>query len=93
VVSGLAFYLLFTFQQSGISWQGTLVRVLATSLPSALATYLARESSKHRKLERYYRNMELELSALDAFIENVPEKERNSLKIEITKKLFSEIDL
>jgi hypothetical protein len=90
VVSGLALYILFTFQSTGLSWQSTLVRLLATSLPSALATYLARESGKHRKLERIYRNMELELSALDVFIENIPEKERTNLKIEITRKLFSD---
>jgi len=90
IVAGLALIILFTFQKEGLSWQETLVRVLATSLPTALATYLAKESGKHRKLERIYRNMELELSALDAFIENIPNEERNKLKIEITKKLFSD---
>jgi hypothetical protein len=90
IVSFLALYILFTFQTTGLSWQSTLVRLLATSLPSALATYLAKESGKHRKLERVYRNMELELSALDAFIENIPVNERTNLKIEITRKLFSD---
>lgn len=90
IISILAIWILFSFQSNGTNWQNALIKILATSLLTGLATYTTRESSKHRKLEHKYRNMELELSSLDAFIETLPQEERNKIKSEITRKLFSE---
>ncbi len=90
IISILALYIIYTFQKDSTNWQSALVKILATSLLTGLAAYTTSESSKHRKLERKYRNMELELTALDPFIENMPDEKKVEIKSELTKKLFSE---
>ncbi len=72
----------------GLAWQQALVRVIAAISLSYPATYAARESSKHRKLETINRNAELELASINPFIEDLEVETKQKIKGELVEKYF-----
>jgi hypothetical protein len=58
---------------------------LALAIP---ATYAARESSGHRKVERATRRLELELASLDPYLEKLPEEMRHEVKKGLSERFF-----
>lgn len=73
---------------NGLAWQQALVRVIAAISLSYPATYAARESSKHRKLETINRNAELELASINPFIEDLELETKQRIKGELVEKYF-----
>ena len=71
-----------------LAWQQTLVRVIAAISLSYPATYAARESSKHRKLETINRNAELELASINPFIEDLELETKQKIKGELVERYF-----
>lgn len=71
-----------------LAWQQALVRIIAAISLSYPATYAARESSKHRKLETINRNAELELASINPFIEDLEIETKQRIKGELVEKYF-----
>ncbi len=69
----LTLWTLFDLSTTGFDWTKSILRIIAAAALSYPATYAARESSKHRKLEIINRKAELELTAIGPFIELFPE--------------------
>lgn len=69
-------------------WTKSFIRILAAAALSYPATYAARESSKHRKLEILNRKAELELTAINPFIELLPEQKKQEIKEKLVEKYF-----
>ena len=72
----------------GFDWRLALFRIGAALILAIPATYAARESSKHRQLENYNRQAELELASLDPFLEKLPTEVQDKIKEELTTKFF-----
>lgn len=64
----------------GIEWDKIFIKFLNSLVFLLPAIYFLNESAKHRKLEVYNRNAELELSAIKPFISSLSESERNKVK-------------
>lgn len=65
-----------------------MVRILAAAVLTYPAIYASRESSKHRALETYNRNLELELASIGPFIEMLDEDKKQKIKEELVTKYF-----
>lgn len=88
IAIGGAAYVIFIAESGGRDWTFTLLRLLTSGLFTIPATYAAKESAKHRRLESQYRRVQLDLAALDPFIELLPEEKKQELKSEITQRVF-----
>jgi len=87
IVAGAA-WVYFDVQVKETIWQINLVRLLATLTVLYPATYLARESTRHRTLSNMLKKKHLELATIDTFISNLPEDERNTIKASLIDKYF-----
>ncbi|CAN0605027.1 unnamed protein product, partial [Ectocarpus sp. 12 AP-2014] len=65
VFSGLLIWTLIDLSADGFDWTKSLIRLIAAAALSYPATYAAKESTKHRKLETLNRTAELELASVD----------------------------
>lgn len=72
----------------GFNWTKSLIRLVAAAALSYPATYAARESSKHRKLETINRNAELELASINPFIEGLADDKKQMIKEKLVEKYF-----
>lgn len=70
-------------------WQ-SLFRLGAALFLLVPGTYAAKESSRHRILESRHKRTELELASIDAYLDDLPDTERNKLKAELTEKFFGQ---
>lgn len=73
-------------------WQ-SLFRLSAALFLLVPGTYAAKESTRHRMLENRHRRSELELATIDAYLDDLPDDERNKLKAELTGKFFGQQDI
>lgn len=88
---GLSCILIFTIWDisgANYDWTKSFIRILAAAALSYPATYAARESSKHRKLEILNRKAELELTAINPFIELLSEQKKQEIKEKLVDKYF-----
>lgn len=88
VLSGLLIFAIWDVSSANYDWIKSLIRVIAAAALSYPATYAARESSKHRKLETVNRKLELELASLTPFIEMLPEDKKRDIKSKLVDKYF-----
>ncbi len=86
--SGILIWTIWDLNTENLVWQQALVRVVAAISLSYPATYAARESSKHRKLETTNRNAELELASINPFIEGLSDDKKQKVKEELVEKYF-----
>lgn len=87
-LSGLLIYTIWDISGSTFDWTKSLTRILAAAALSYPATYAARESNKHRRHEILNRKAELELSAINPFIELLPENKKQEIKEKLVEKYF-----
>ena len=87
-LSGILIYTIWDISGDNFDWTKSLIRILAAAALSYPATYAARESSKHRKLEVLNRKAELELTAINPFIELLPEAKKEAIKEKLVEKYF-----
>lgn len=96
-MAGLSILLIITIwdiSSANYDWIKSLIRVIAAAALSYPATYAAKESSKHRKLETINRKLELELASLTPFIELLPEDKKQEIKADLVKNYFgNSVDL
>jgi hypothetical protein len=88
VFSGLLVWTIIDLSAAGFDWTKSLIRLIAAAALSYPATYAARESSKHRKLETINRNAELELASINPFIEILSEEKKQAIKEKLVDKYF-----
>ena len=87
----LSFLLIFSIWKVGdpaYDWHKAIIRIVAAAILIYPATYAARESSKHRKLENFNRKAELELAAINPFIEILDEAKKQQIKEKLVDKYF-----
>lgn len=88
VFSALLVWTIIDLSADGFDWTKSLIRLVAAAALSYPATYAARESSKHRKLETINRNAELELASINPFIENLSDEKKQAIKEKLVEKYF-----
>lgn len=88
ILSGLLIYTIWDISGATFDWTKSLIRILAAAALSYPATYAARESNKHRRLEILNRKAELELAAINPFIELLPENKKQEIKEKLVEKYF-----
>lgn len=86
--SAILIYTIFDLNSTDLEWQKALIRVIAALSLSYPATYAARESSKHRNLENINRKAELELAAINPFIELLPTDKKQEIKAGLVERYF-----
>lgn len=88
IMSGLLIYAIWDVSSANYDWIKSVIRIIAAAALSYPATYAARESSKHRKLETLNRKLELELASLTPFIELHSEDQKREIKSKLVDKYF-----
>ncbi len=88
VFSILLVWTIIDLSSKGFDWGKSLIRIIAAAALSYPATYAARESSKHRKLETINRNAELELASINPFIEGLADDKKQVIKEKLVEKYF-----
>lgn len=88
VFSILLVWTIIDLSAEGFNWTKSLIRIIAAAALSYPATYAARESSKHRKLETINRNSELELASINPFIEGLADAKKQVVKEKLVEKYF-----
>lgn len=71
-----------------LSWAGLVARIFTTSTLVTGAAYAARQASKQEKVERYARRIEMELVAIDPFIQTLNSEQQAILKQELARRIF-----
>jgi ABC-type multidrug transport system fused ATPase/permease subunit len=85
----LAIWIIFSVVGKGeFEWQMIFFRIITVGILLIPAFYAAKESEKHREREVSNRKMQLELAALDPFLETLDEESQNQLKKDIANKIF-----
>ena len=87
-LSGSLICTIWDISEDNFDWTKSLIRIIATAVLFYPATYAARESSRHRKLEVLNRKAELELTAINPFIELLPESKKEAIKENLVEKYF-----
>lgn len=88
IFSILLVWTIIDLSADGFDWTKSLIRIIAAAALSYPATYAARESSKHRKLETINRNAELELASINPFIEGLADDKKQVIKAKLVEKYF-----
>ena len=88
LLSGLLIYSIWRISDPAYDWHKAVIRIISAAILIYPATYAARESSKHRQLENYNRKAELELAAINPFIEILDETKKQAIKEKLVDKYF-----
>ena len=91
-VGGFAFYAFVITVHSDTSWVKLVAKIFATTTFITGAAYAARQASKQEKVERYSRKIEMELVAIDPFIDSLDNEKKSLIKEEIARKIFGNSD-
>lgn len=88
ILSALLIYTIWDLSVNNVDWLKSLTRIIAAGVLSYPATYAATESNKHRRQENYNRKIELELAAINPFIEILDESKKQLIKEKLVEKYF-----
>ncbi len=89
-VALISFY--YTLINHEFDWHVFIFRLATSVLLLVPAIYAAQESTKHRERERINRKLQLELSAIDAYLELLPSEKRQEIKGKMTEKFFGLVE-
>lgn len=92
VVGGFAVYSFILTANESTNWVRLIAKIFATSTLVTGAAYAARQASKQEKVERYTRKIEMELVAIDPFIDSLDEERKAAIKEEIARRIFGNSD-
>jgi len=73
-----------------IDWRLLSIRTITTFTLAIPAFYAVKESGKHRLAERRYRKMQLELAAIDPYLELLDKEKREGIKVDLSKRFFAQ---
>lgn len=88
ILSILLICSIWNISDQAYDWHKAIIRIISATILIYPATYSARESNKHRRLENYNRKAELELAAINPFIEILDENKKQSIKEKLVDKYF-----
>ena len=88
LVVGFTVYAFIIALNQDINWTNVVSKTLVTTAGASISIYAARQAAKHEQVERYSRKIELELAAFDPFISTLEKDDQDSMKKEITKRIF-----
>lgn len=81
--------LIFLPQLAGsFSWENFAGRVFITLTVGVLAAYAGNQADKYQKIERYSRNLALELQAIGPYIAPLPEDKQHEFRLMIGDRTF-----
>jgi hypothetical protein len=89
-IAGMTF--LHSLLHPEVDWKLFGFRLGTTIIIALPALYLAQESAKHRQRENKNRKLHLELAAIDAYLELLPDAEKQKIKGGLTDKFFGQTD-
>jgi len=89
ILSGVLGWTLWDINIGELPWETGLVRILAAAALSYPATYAARESNKHRKIQNRNRKIELELSSFTPFIQTLNNQKKDEIREKMVDRYFS----
>lgn len=92
VGAGFAIYTFVVSLSDDITWIKFIAKIFATITIASGAVYAARQATKQEKVERYARKIEMELVAIDPFIQSLEKEKQSEIKEEIAKKIFGNSD-
>lgn len=76
---------------TNLDWWQVIFQKLGAPVGAAAVGYvLIRESGQHRKEERSARQVQLTLTALEPFIANLPEKQKEQIRADTARRIFAE---
>jgi ABC-type multidrug transport system fused ATPase/permease subunit len=84
---------IFGLTSQSFDWKISIIRVLSVSLFIYPAQYAANQSNKHRELENYNRKMELDLAAINPFIELLDEPKKKEIKEKLVERYFKPLEI
>jgi hypothetical protein len=90
VVAVIAVTILLTLPAGGVDWERYVGRVLITAPFIGIAGYAATQSAKHRRAEREARKVDLDLAALELYLELFPDDRKNEIKEKIGLQVFGQ---
>lgn len=93
---GLAFVVFLLMLLAGLGgqitgdtpWQLVVFKVTGSAGLLALGYYAGRESKSHREAERTAKSIQLDLAALEPFIANMPEDQKERIRLGAAQRLF-----
>ncbi|GIV28631.1 MAG: hypothetical protein KatS3mg027_2445 [Bacteroidia bacterium] len=85
--------IILTTMHHNADWWQSLIRIVAATLFIYPAQYAAAQSNKHRELENYNRKMELDLAAINPFIELLDENKKKEIKEKLVERYFKPIEI
>jgi len=88
VFSLILVWTIYDLSEDMFDWTKSLIRLIGAAALSYPATYAARESSRHRKLETFNRKAELELASINPFIETLEDNKKQTIKEKLVEKYF-----
>lgn len=89
-IAGMTFW--HSLSHPEVDWKLFGFRLGTTLIIALPALYLAQESAKHRQRENKNRKLHLELAAIDAYLELLPDSEKQKIKGGLTEKFFGQAD-
>lgn len=92
IVGIFAIYAFVITVNSDTSWVNLVAKIFATTTFVTSAAYAARQASKQERVERYARKIEVELTAIDPFINSLDSEKQSQIKEELARKLFGNAD-
>ena len=84
----LALFIVWCVNTNDFNWEVALFRLLVGVPFIGLAVYCARESSRHRTNEERNRRIELELTALEPYLYQLPQDKAREIREALTDKYF-----
>lgn len=78
---------------TAIDWKLLAIRAITTFTLVIPAFYAVRESNKHRIIEHRYRKMQLELAAIDPYLELLKPENREQIKVKLSERFFAQAEI
>jgi hypothetical protein len=81
---------LFVYQEANdLTTTGEIAKLAVTIPIAVLAAYFGREATRHRKVARRARELEIQLQTVDAFTHPLPDSLRDQIRTELGKQVFA----
>lgn len=88
-----AIYAFVITSNKSMNWEKLVAKIFATSTMATGSAYAARQASKQEKMERYARKIEMELVAIDPFIEKLDNETKNRIKENVAENIFNNSEI
>lgn len=87
---GAAIYTFLPQLTGTFTWEGFAGRVFISLTFGVLAAYAGSQADKYQKIERYSRNLALELQAIGPFIAPLPQAQQDEFRLKVGERSFGQ---